>query len=145
MTGLLMDVPGIEPRTRPGSDHAPQPSHERPTPVKAIAIAVGAVSGALMTLVYFRFLKAQVRGVAEGRGPSALLGLGFLLRMAMLGGVMALLLWWSYPAGVAYALAFLLVRLWALGRLKRGAAGTPPTPLPDHKDPDQDSPSSSAE
>lgn len=86
-----------------------------------IQMIVGIALGSAVAYVYFRMLSAQVKSIAGGERPAALMGLGFLARMALLGGCMAGLLAWAYPAGVAFALAFLLARAWLIQRVRAEA------------------------
>ena len=83
-----------------------------------------------MAPLYFALLRAQVRQIARGNRPSVLLGLGFVARMLLFGGAMALLLWWTYAAGAAYAIAFIAVRTWLIQKLRNGMP-TPARPAED--------------
>ena len=89
----------------------------------AVQIAAGAAAGAGAAPLYFAMLKAQARAMERGGAAGAAAGLWFLARMAVLGGGMAALLAWAYPAGAAFAAAFLAIRFAMLRRLRSRAAG----------------------
>lgn len=82
----------------------------------ASQIAGGALAGGLMTGLYFALLRRQVRSLAGGRTPLALLGAGYLLRMLIFAGAMVLLLRWHFRAGIAYAAVFVVARAWTIKR-----------------------------
>jgi len=83
----------------------------------AAQIVAGIVAGGLMTWAYFHLLRKQVARITDDGMPVALLGLGYLMRLALFGGVLALLLWLNFrAAGLAYALTFLVARGVALKR-----------------------------
>ena len=90
-----------------------------------LQVVTGLVAGVVMVRVYFVLLHKQVERIADGAYPAATLGLGFLVRMALFGGAMALLLWWDTRAGIAYAVSFLVARALRMRRYDR-ARGSPP-------------------
>ena len=81
----------------------------------------GAAAGGAMAWLYFLLLRRQVERFAAGEGHLGRSVFGYASRLALIGGLMALLLWWHIRAALAYAVVFLVVRAW---KLRKYAAST---------------------
>jgi hypothetical protein len=79
------------------------------TPQLVAACAAAALAGAAVAWVYLALLRRQVTSATAG-SAATMLG-GFVLRLAIFAGPLAVAMWLDHRVGIAFAVGFTVPRM----------------------------------